>query len=73
MNDKILTLNEDEIKLLWNVINYRQSQVIHEQARQIQTISLLNDESKTKAIFDEWNKETVDEWMMLHEIKKRLK
>jgi hypothetical protein len=76
MTDKTIILGDDEIKLLKSVINHRQSQVIKEQATQIYTISNISnmDNNKNfKQIFDIWNKETTDEWMILHNIKGKLK
>ena len=66
----ILELSDKECKMLWDIINYTQSRVIDKQANIL--FAYKNQEIYSEVI-KEWNKETVDEWMMLHNIKKRLR
>lgn len=67
---KTIELSEDECKMLWDVINYTQSRVIEKQANIIFAYSKQEQYAQIMAL---WDKETVDEWMILHNIKKRLR
>lgn len=66
----IVELSDEECKMLWDIINYTQSRVIEKQAN----ISFAYSKNESFAeVINIWNKETIDEWMILHNIKKRLK
>lgn len=67
---RMIELSDEECRLLWNIINYMQSRVIERQANIL--FAYKNQEAYNEVI-NEWNKETIDEWMILHNLKKRIK
>ena len=67
---RTIELSDEECKMLWDIINYTQSRVIEKQAH---ILFAYKDNDTYAEVIKVWNAETVDEWMILHNIKKRLK